>query len=400
MRLGRFSGARLRDARLARSMTASMLAERVGVSPGAISHYELRNGEPRSSTLARMSEVLELPQAYFLRPPLLRDGAPLLYRSRSAATKRARESAEARHAWLREIADVVESDIELPTPKIPVPDIRTPFAAITNEQIEGIAADVRAEWNLGAGPIPNVVGLLELMGCVVAAFAFGADKLSAFSQAADDRPYVLLNSDEASGVRWRFNAAHELGHLLMHRDVPAEVAARPEMHKLMENQAHRFAAAFLLPADTFADEVYSVTLDALVEFKSRWRVAIQTAMRRARDLELISQDRYERAVRDLSRRGFRKREPLDDELPFERPQVLSRSIQMMVDEGVVTREDLLHRLPYSPTDLEVLTGLPIGYLESSTWGRVAHLKVREQDSPRTQHGAKEGQVLEFKPKST
>ncbi len=65
MNIATFEGARLRDARLAREMTASLLAERVGLSPGSISQYESGGTGPRPPVLARLAAVLELPQAYF-----------------------------------------------------------------------------------------------------------------------------------------------------------------------------------------------------------------------------------------------------------------------------------------------------------------------------------------------
>jgi Zn-dependent peptidase ImmA (M78 family) len=295
---------------------------------------------------------------------------------------------------LREITGVVEADVELPATQLPAVDVPAQFGAITDEQIERAATEVRTYWRLGDGPIPSVVGLLEGMGCVVSAFAFGSDELSAFSQRAEDRPYVLLNSDEDACGRWRFNAAHELGHLVLHRAVSAAEAATPELHKLLENQAHRFASALLLPAESFSEEVYSLSLDALLHVKSRWRVSVQMMLRRSRTLELVTQDRYERAFRDLSRRGFRTREPLDDTLPIEPPQLLSRSIQMMLDEHATTRDALLHQLPYSHADVEVLAGLPRGYLSASSWGELAELKLRNVGAPMPS-GAP-GQLLPFK----
>jgi Zn-dependent peptidase ImmA (M78 family) len=346
--------------------------------------------------MARLAQVLELPQAYFLRAPLQRDAAPHLYRSRLAATKRARESAEAKHAWLREIATTLEESVELPEVAVPELDLPTDPAALTDDQIELAAASVRASWKLGDGPVPNVTVLLEKMGCVVSAFAFGARELSAFSQRSADRPYVVLNADETAAARWRFNVGHELGHLVLHRGVTSADAARSETYKLIEKQAHRFASAFLFPERAFAEEVYSLSLDSLISVKSKWRVSMQMMLRRARDLGLVSQDRYERALREISRRGFRTQEPLDDELPLELPRLLARSVEMLVDEKVVTKEGLLHELPFLPVDIEVLTGLTRGYLTSSSWGDVAELRVRNSGaSSEARSGS--AKVIQFPP---
>jgi Zn-dependent peptidase ImmA (M78 family)/transcriptional regulator with XRE-family HTH domain len=399
--IGTFDGSRLRDARLAREMTASLLAERIGVSPGAISQYELRNTEPRPPVLARLATVLELPQAYFLRAPLPRDPAPHWYRSRSAATKRARESAEARQGWLRELVAFIDAQVELPKADIPDAELGSNPAAITDDAIEGAASDVRTHLKLGDGPVPNLVALLESAGCVVSAFAFGAAELSAFSQAASDRPYVLLNSEEDTCVRRRFSTAHELGHLVLHRRVSAAEAARPEIHKLMEHQAHRFASAFLFPQGAFAEEVYSLSLDALTHVKSRWKVAIQVLLRRAKDLDLVSQDKYERAFRDLSRRGFRMREPLDDTLVPETPRILNRAVDVLFSERVMTREELLYQVPFSHADIEALSGLPRGYLDGNSWGELVELKVRVgvSDATTSESAGSGAQVIRLRPRS-
>lgn len=401
MGLGSFVGSRLRDARIARGMTASMLAERVGVSPGAISQHELHNMEPRGQTLSRIASVLGLPEAHFLRPSLSRDPAPHWYRSQSAATKKARESAEARHLWLREIVVAVQEHVDLPRNSLI--DVTSPAnpMAIRREDIESIASELRTAWKLGNGPISNTISLLEMLGCVVSAFAFGAEQLSAFSQDASERPYVLLNGDESSCVRLRFNVAHELGHLVLHKNVSVADSARPEIHKEMESQAHRFAGAFLFPARSFADEVYSTSLDALAQVKTRWRVSMQMVIRRARDLDLINQDRYERSFRELSRRGFRLKEPLDDSIPVEHPSLIAKSIMLMIDKNVATRESILHRLAFSQADIEVLASLPPGYLSTADWGQVTDFDLKEKANPKESTSRDPlGQLIPFRARTT
>lgn len=399
---GTFFGSRLRDARIARQMTATVLAERVGVSPGAISQHENHNVEPRPQTLAKMAEVLAVPERQFLRVPVSIDPAPFWYRSRAAATKRARESAQVRYSWLREIAAEVETHVEFPAVKVPY-DLAPPNpASLHDNTIEAIAGEVRKVWKLGDGPAPNVIALLERMGCIVSTFAFGANELSAFSQCPADRPYVVLNADEAACVRQRFNAAHELGHLILHRNVTASEAARPETHKAMELQAHRFAGAFLFPARSLADEVYSVALDALATVKARWKVSIQLIIRRLSQLGMVNQDRYERLCRDVSRRGFRTVEPLDDSIPVEQPSLLSKSITMLVDRHVMSRDEIRHRVPLSTDDIEVLVSLARGYLSPETWGEIATLKLRSEpqgrgaDSSPPEDGL--GQLVPFRPR--
>ena len=373
-----FVGERLRDARLARQMTATALAERVGVTSGSISHYEKRSVDPRPQVIARIATELSLPETYFFREVLGPDPAPYLYRSFAAPTKKARESAEVRLRWLREILHFAIGAVDVPA--VDIADLGFPAhpASLRPEDVESAASDIRAKWKLGEGPIPNVLTLLESKGCCITRFAFGANSLDAFSQYAQERPYVALNSEKGTAVRFRFDAAHELGHLVLHRTVPANVAAQPEQHKLMERQAHRFAAAFLFPQGSFRDEVYSTSINTLITLKKRWKVSIQLMTRRARDLGLVSQDQYERSCREISRLGYRQSEPLDDELPVEKPTVLMKAIQLIVDHGEMTRFDLLSQLALSPVDVEILAQLPRGYLEHEDWGSVVELRPSPQ----------------------
>lgn len=115
------------------------------------------------------------------------------------------------------------------------------------DEIEGCAADVRRAWNLGVGPIPNLVRLLESKGIVVAHVPEECREVDAFSTWCGSRPFIFLVSEKGSTSRARFDAGHELGHLVMHADVaPGSAEA--------ERDANRFASAFLLPKEPFLAE--------------------------------------------------------------------------------------------------------------------------------------------------
>src|SRR5205823_3964589 len=128
------------------------------------------------------------------------------------------------------------------------------------------ATETRRFWGLGDGPIANVVRLLEHHGAVVVRFDFGVRSLEAFSQwgLPEDRPFIVLGDARGSPARMRFCAAHELGHMVLHRHLDPQVVARPELHALLEQQAHRFTGAFLMPAESFRRSVYLTTLSALL----------------------------------------------------------------------------------------------------------------------------------------
>jgi len=132
----------------------------------------------------------------------------------------------------------------------------------------------------------------------------------------------------------------------------------------LESQAHRFAAAFLLPAAEFVRDFVSPTLDSLMHLKRKWRVSIAMMIKRCETLNLVSDPR--RLWIALSRRQWRTREPFDDELQPEQPRLLYRAIDLLTSaDGGLTNEHLLWSLPFAPADIERLAGLPAGFLTQS-----------------------------------
>jgi Zn-dependent peptidase ImmA (M78 family) len=230
--------------------------------------------------------------------------------------------------------------------------------------IEDAAMAARRFWKMQDGPISNVVWLLENRGCIVSRFELHAATLDAFStiDPVSERPYIILSADKGSAARSRFDVAHELGHLLLHKRVSQSLFNQHEKFKLIENQAHRFASAFLLPAATFSDEFYSHTLDSLRSLKERWRVSIGAMIKRAGQLDLISEDAERRLWVNMGRRNWRTKEPLDDVLEPEKPRLLKRCIEVLVEKGLMSSQDLPLMLGISAGDIENLAALDAGYL--------------------------------------
>ena len=254
-----FQPERLVQAREARGLTSVALSEIVGVSASAISHYERGEHAPKPEVAEQIAKRLNLPLAFFLRPASIKQGM-LFWRSINSATKHSRTRATRKLEWLREAVSYFSEYLEFPP--VQVPDLEPPadFREIEDSTIESFAAQVRSYWRLGRGPIADVVRSLEANGICVARDSMGTSKLDGLSMFAEDRPYVFLNSDKGSYFRSRFDAAHELGHMVLHRSISARALQQPGAHKILEDQAHLFAAAFLLPAKEFSDELYSVCL--------------------------------------------------------------------------------------------------------------------------------------------
>jgi transcriptional regulator with XRE-family HTH domain len=126
-----FIGGRLRQAREARTLTITALAELLSVTKQAVSQYESGTQSPRPEVMNRIEQVLNLPHIFFLRPIRTPSVGAIFYRSRASATKTARERAENRHLWWKEIIDYLRQFADFPKvelPKFNLPDNPNDFA--------------------------------------------------------------------------------------------------------------------------------------------------------------------------------------------------------------------------------------------------------------------------------
>lgn len=337
-----FDPQRLRIARQLEGLQRTELAERVGVSAAAISQFELGKSKPRSATLAQIALSLKLPVAFFAGtgralPSLETDQT--FFRSLRRTTKRDRERALAHASLLAEIARLVDDRVHLPELDVPIDLTLSPSEAI--EQAEEIAQELRQRWDLGQEPIRNVVRLLERHGVIVARFPLMSDDVDAFSWPLTDRPIVVLGTEKRNFERSRLDAAHELGHLVMHHADP-EPGLQP-----MERQAHRFASALLAPSDAIRDELPTGRVDwsQLLEVKEKWGLSLAALLYRARDLDTMSPTAYQSALKYMASRGWRIKEPGRVRRP-EETRLLQKALTVLADNGMdldtlASRQNLL-----------------------------------------------------------
>jgi Zn-dependent peptidase ImmA (M78 family)/DNA-binding XRE family transcriptional regulator len=361
-----FIGKRLKQAREARGLTTVALAEIVGVTRSAISLHETGNATPQPEVLAKLSSKLNMPMAFFFKPfEVSGDGDTIFYRSLTSTTRTARASAESRYEWLKkDIIPFIREYVNYPEPNVFACDSKP--GELTGERIEEIARDVRRSWGLQAGAISDVTLLLENNGIIVSKVELDGPELDAFSawDKEYNRPYIVANIDKHSAVRWRFNISHELGHLVMHRNVDNRQLANPRGFKIIEQQAHRFAGAFLLPAESFARDVYAPTLDALCSLKPKWKVAIGAMIKRLQDLDIVSEDESKRLWINYNRRGWRREEPLDNDMPFEQPRLLRKALEL-IGSQFSSVEQIQEQLAIPPREIEQLATLKPGFFNES-----------------------------------
>lgn len=359
-----FNQKRLIQARNTRGLSAANLADLVGISPTSVSLYEKGKQNPRQETVDALARTLNVPVGFFFKEINIEKPSNLFYRSMSSATKRSRTISEAKYEWALETIDYLLGFFDFPALNLPDLEVPIDFRKLDSLQIEMFAQQLRECWTLGNGPISNMIRTLESNGIVTWRTLFEADSQDAFSEYRLPHPVVVLSSDKENYFRSRFDAAHELGHLILHRNVKQITLNTKTDFKLIEDQAHLFAAAFLLPATIYARDLFSVKLDAFRALKPRWNVSISMQIMRAKQLGLINEHEQKRMWMNLARRRWKKSEPLDDSTPIERPNLIVSGVKMLIEEGVKSKEQITEDLQFSTSDIEKIIEKP-GFIRNS-----------------------------------
>ena len=323
-----FDPNRLRIARLAAGLRANQLADKVGVNASAISQYEHGYSRPGPATLAQLALAVGVPARWFAttRPLGSVSESGAHFRSLRASSKQERGQAFAGAVMAWDLCQVLETRVRLPD--VDVPSL-PPSTAIDTTELNDIAWEVRQRWAVPDGPIANVVRLLEQHGVLVLRAQLHTRRVNAFSYDFGSRPLVMLGDDSNDTARSRFDAAHELGHLVMHSD------AEPG-DGLLERQAHGFAAGLLLPARLVRAELPSrFDLAHLSRLRQTWGTSIAALLYRARELGVMADTTYRRAVTRMSAQGHRSDESAFGDLGRpEEPALLRRALELVAQSGL------------------------------------------------------------------
>jgi Zn-dependent peptidase ImmA (M78 family)/DNA-binding XRE family transcriptional regulator len=360
-----FNGERLKSARLYRGKTITELAEETEISKQAISQFENGKATPSIETLLKIMNVLKFPREYFLQVD--EDiTVNTFFRSLLTTNKKEQLVQVTRTKTLAKIYEFLEEYIDFPEFKIPQIDIE-------NINMEKISLDIREGWGLGVNPIGNVVSIMEKNGIVVSSFKTNESKIDAFTQIhkihKTDRPFVVVGDDKESAVRRQFSMAHELGHIILHNSsIEVDELIREE-YKMMEEEANNFAAAFLLPKESFLADVmqYPNKLEFYVELKKKWKVSISAMIIRAYKLDAITHNQYQYLMKQLSKKGWRVKEPLDDLIVTAKPVLLKRAIDMLITNDIMNETEIVSELAnygmaLNTDDIEMLLCLDKGRL--------------------------------------
>ncbi|UQY89295.1 helix-turn-helix domain-containing protein [Stenotrophomonas rhizophila] len=334
-----FNPARLKLARDRRQLTKKALADLAGVSQLTLTRLETgRTPEPERSTVASLAKALGFPPEFFF----LDDYEPLTssvvsFRSLQAMTSRQEAAALASGSLALQLLEWITARFNLPAPDL---------LNLRGEEPVAAAMALRTYWGIGMKPIGPLLKLLEVKGVRLFSLAERHKNVDAFSCWRDGTPMMFLNGFK-SAERGRFDAAHELGHLVLHAHCGAS-------GRDAEREADRFAAAFLMPQDDLISQISpQPSLEILIRAKSRWGVSLAALVRNCYEAKLISEWHYRDMYRTLSIAGYRTKEPA----PLIREQsVLWKKIFESLWRDRITKDQVAKELAFPADVIQDLIG--------------------------------------------
>lgn len=355
-----FNPTRFALARKRRGIKKKALAQLIGVSEKSVTSYEKGTQEPERETLNRISLALNFPPTFFLAEDV-DELTPNIasFRALTKMTASQRDIALSAGSVALLLNEWIEQRFDLPA--IDLPDLGRELAGDSHSP-EAAAEALRHHWGIGEAPIKNMITLLESKGIRVFSLAIDAREVDAYSMWYGGKPFVFLNTLK-SAEHCRFDAAHELGHLVLHKH------GEPHGQEI-EREANAFASAFLMPRrSVLASAPKFPSIPSLIAYKKNWTVSVAALNYRLHSLGLTTDWIYRTLCIQISEAGYRTQEP--EGAPHETSQVLSKVFAALREEGV-TKCDIANELMFAPSEIEELT---FGLMLAAQSGTGSHASV-------------------------
>jgi Zn-dependent peptidase ImmA (M78 family) len=352
-----FNGELLTLARQTRKVSQPELVALLNgvVSQGQLSKIEHGRIQPNERLAERIAGVLKYRPSFFYSSVYQRMEPISFHRKRTKLNAKDREAihgqSEIYRINLKKLLPAVELETQLPHVPAIDPDQ-------FNGDIPKIALTLRQRWGTPRGPIKDLTKLVEDSGVIVVPFDFGTPLIDGFCQhAGDDLPSVVFINSRQPKDRYRFSLAHELGHLVMHQ------TPNPEQ----ETEANIFASEFLMPTSEIRPQFYNLSINRFMELKLYWGASMQALIYKAWQTGTISDRMFKYYNIEMSKRGFRKKEPIEWNGSQEIPSTLRQLIRAYIEELGYTTNELSDLLGLMEDEVTMLYELPNN--------RRPHLKV-------------------------
>lgn len=319
------------------------LSDRVGMSQGTLSKIEQGLKTVTDEQADKLSVALSCPVSFFCMPERIYGGpisaAPMYRKKASVGIKvldRLIAEINVRIAHIRKLLQFVEFEPEFEMPSYDPEDY--------NGDAGEIARNVRKAWYMPAGPVKNLIEVLERAGCLIIDCDMDDTGLSGVSYNLPGLPPVIFINKNQPLDRYRFTLAHELGHLVMHKS--------PNQN--MESEADTFAAEFLMPARDVSPYLRDMSVEKAATLKPYWRVSMASIIFRAKTLGFVNQGQNEYIWRQMSSRGYRLNEPVQLSANDEKPTLLAEIFNHVKQELDYDEDELAQVFSLNYEEIERL----------------------------------------------
>lgn len=343
-----FNGALLSLARQIRRMGQAELVKQLDgiITQGTLSKLEHGRIQPQPDLVERISGVLRVRSSFFYRSAYIREPMISYHRKRAKLSSR---DADAVHG----IAEIFRLNLKTCLESIDIETVLPSLPSIDPDQysrdVEEIARVLRQRWQMPKGPVTDLTKLAEDAGVIIIAFDFGSELIDGFCQHSTDGlpQLVFLNSNQPKD-RYRFSLAHEIGHLVLHQTP----------HPEQEMEANRFASEFLMPTRDIRGDFEQLSLTKFMDLKLYWGTSMQSLMYKAWQIGSLTDRMYKYYVIEMSKRGFRKNEPVEATHLREQPSALRSIISAHLNDLGFTMDDLSELFGLVAEDMEALYPMP------------------------------------------
>jgi Zn-dependent peptidase ImmA (M78 family)/DNA-binding XRE family transcriptional regulator len=315
-------------AREQRGLGQKELAEKVGMDQGSISRFENGTQILVKETMEKIAKALDYSINFFKHQSDVIDFANSYYRRRLKMPKKDLLKAEAGINVSKINLDALLQLVELPDPNYKQFDIEKEASP------SGCAIALRKYWQLPDGYVRDLTQVLEKNGIVVINMDFGGIEIDGHAVVTENNvPIIFINLDIPSD-RYRLTLAHELGHLVLH--VGKEISEDRDV----EEEAFLFAGEFMMPEREIKSDLMDLTIERLKEYKKYWKISMGALIKRAQVLGMLSDNEYKYLWQQMSKLGFRKREPEELDFAKEQPSIIKQLIDAHLDELQYGEEEL------------------------------------------------------------
>ena len=351
-----FNGAKLKVARIYRGKSVDQLAKEININKKDIIAFEENKYKPTPENTMKLSNNLRFPREYFFKQENIKvtvEGSH--FNPQSTIPRNEEISYREKLIMTHKIYNFMQGYIKFP-------ELNLPDNLNKSDDIEEMATKTRRYWGLGDKAIGNMVSLLESNGVLLSAINIDRKGASPYTQKQklnkEDQYVIALGNDKKSATIRNYDLAYELAYIISNElNIPSK-----------KFNADEFACAFLLPKDTFLQDLINPNeLDAYIELKAKWLVPISILIFRAYTLGAINYKKYNYLMNEMNKLGWLKKEPLDDNIKGIAPQTLKTAVELLFENNIMSKNTLIDNLSnygidMYPEDIELLIGLKEGTL--------------------------------------